>query len=158
MEPVRELRRMKTLTGAVIGSSLLDFGINTVYVPALSTDLFIAVVFSMVQIVTVLFQFFSWFFMLTSMRQVKLGGYSILFKNFWHLFLTTSAYVFLFVIDKVVLFSMMNKNDQDFYDFWDNWALIILWSIERIVAVVHYSYSIYYIIMIFSNTHYFRGY
>ena len=72
MEPVRELRRMKTLTGAVIGSSLLDFGINTVYVPALSTDLFIAVVFSMVQIVTVLFQFFSWFFMLTSMRQVKL--------------------------------------------------------------------------------------
>lgn len=158
MEPVRELRRMKTLTAAVIGSSLLDFGINTVYVPALSTDLFIAVVFSMVQIVTVLFQFFSWFFMLTSMRQVKLGGYSILFKNFWHLFLTTSAYVFLFVIDKVVLFSMMNKNDQDFYDFWDNWALIILWSIERIVAVVHYSYSIYYIIMIFSNTHYFRGY
>ena len=149
---------MKTLTGAVIGSSLLDFGINTVYVPALSTDLFIAVVFSMVQIVTVLFQFFSWFFMLTSMRQVKLGGYSILFKNFWHLFLTTSAYVFLLVIDKVVLFSMMNKNDQDFYDFWDNWALIILWSIERIVAVVHYSYSIYYIIMIFSNTHYFRGY
>lgn len=158
MENVRELRRMKVLTLAVIGSSLIDFALNTVYVPALSTDLFIAVVFCMVQIVTVLFQFFSWFFMLTSMRQVKLGGYTILFKNFWHLFLTTSAYVFLFVIEKVVLFSLMNGNQKDFYDFWDNWAIIILWSIERIVAVVHYSYSIYYIIMIFSNTQYFRGY
>jgi hypothetical protein len=148
---MKERSQVKSFSPLVVLSSILDFAMNTIFIPSLSTDLFITVILCMVEIVTILLQFFSWFFMLTSLREFRQGGYGTLLANFWHLFATTGTYILLFLIGKVVLFVHMGNPEDDLYVFWNNGAILATWSLERIVAVVHYAFSIYYVMKIMSN-------
>jgi len=122
-----------------------DFAFNSIFEPTFSTTIFNLLILCMAQMVTILAQFFSWFFLLTSRRSVKFGGYESIFRDFGVLFLTTTAYVVLFVIHKAMLFVVMGRG-ADLYDLWNNWTLLTLWSCERIVAVLHYCFSIFYTI------------
>lgn len=152
------VNQMRLISLIVVVSSCADFAINTIYVPIVSMELTFGIIFSMGQIVTVLFQFFSWFFLLSSIRQVKMGGYTHLFKTFWHLIVSTLAYLVFFLIEKIVVLSEIGSGDKTMYDMWNNVPLLILWSIERVVAVVHYSYSIYYVVKIFSSKEHLVGF
>jgi hypothetical protein len=145
-----DLSRLRSFTILVLLLSLLDFAVNSIYIPSVTIDLFVTVIFCMAQMVTVLLQFFSWFFMLTGLNLFKEGGYGQVFVNFWHLFASTGTYVLLFIIDKAILFASVSE-DMDFYDVWNHAPLIAFWSMERLAAVVHYALSIFYILRIFSN-------
>jgi hypothetical protein len=146
--------QLKGLTALVIVFCLADFGVNTIFLPAVSTDVFITVVLGIFQAFTILAQFFSWFFMLNTIPAVKMG-YTSIFQDFWRLFGTTGVYVLLFVITIVVLVSQISRGGDDFYDLWDNMAIVTLWSLERLAAMVHYGCSLYYIVKIFSDpTHF----
>jgi hypothetical protein len=144
--------KIKRFTLLLILLSALDFTLNTIFIPSITTDLFTTVIFVMGQMVTILLQFFSWFFMLTALSEFRQGGYAHLFINFWHLFATTAVYILLFLINKVMLLAAVGaRTDLDFYDFWDNRTVVTLWSLQRLAAVVHYAFSIYYILRIFSD-------
>jgi hypothetical protein len=144
--------KIKRFTLLLLLLSALDFAVNTIFIPSITTDLFTTVIFVMGQMVTLLLQFFSWFFMLTALREFRQGGYSHLFVNFWHLFATTSVYIVLFLINKITLLAAVgDSTDLDFYDFWDNRTVVTLWSLQRFAAVVHYTFSSYYVLRIFSD-------
>jgi hypothetical protein len=145
-----DLSQLKSFTALVLVLSLLDFAVNSIYIPSVTVNLFVTVIFCMAQMVTILLQFFSWFFMLTGLNLFKQGGYSQVFLNFWHLFASTGVYVLLFIIDKSILFASMSQ-DKDFYEVWNYAPLVLFWSLERLAAVVHYALSIYYILRIFSD-------
>jgi hypothetical protein len=146
-----EFSRMKGLTGLVIVFTLVDFAGNTIFVPIISSELFVIVIFCAVEIVAILFQFFSWFFLVTSLREFRRGGFLMLLGKFWHLFASTGVYLLLFMVDKVILISRTSSTTIDLYTMWDDMGFVVMWSFERIAAVFHYSLSIYYVMKIFSS-------
>lgn len=134
----------------VMFASLIDFALNTIYDPYLGQSLFITVIICMAQMVTILLHFFSWFYIISSLSQVQKSGDSI-YKQFLPLVITTLTYIIFFIIHKAVLFSIMKTSNLDLIDLWNNAALLTLWTIQRFLAVVHYSFSMLYIIRIISE-------
>jgi hypothetical protein len=69
--------KIKRFTLFLILLSAFDFTLNTIFIPLITTDLFTTVIFVMGQMVTILLQFFSWFFMLTALNEFKQADMSI---------------------------------------------------------------------------------
>jgi hypothetical protein len=146
--------RMRGLTSLVILFSVVDLAGNSIFAPIVSSEVFVLVIFCAVEIVAILFQFFSWFFLVTSLREFRQGGFVMLLGRFWQLFATTGVYLLFFIIDKVILFARMSDEVEiDLYSMWNYTPFVVMWSFERVIAVGHYSLSIYYVMKIFSDPH-----
>jgi hypothetical protein len=92
--------------------------------------------------------------MLNTLPAVKIG-YTTIFQDFWRLFGTTGLYMLMFVITIVVLASRINASQDQFYDLWDNWTIVVLWSLERLCAMLHYACSLHYIVKVFADPSHF---
>ena len=126
---------------------ILDFIMNSIFEPTFSTVTFNLLIISMAQMLTLLSQFFAWYFLISSRRSIKFGGHELFFNEFSILLYSTIIYVFFFIIYKIILFEVLS-DESDLFDVWNHFGLITMWSSQRIVAVVHYCFTFYYTIKI----------
>ena len=124
-----------------------DFGVHTIYEPSVCKTVFDTVIIAMTKIVTILFQFFAWFFMISSRRIVRISGFESVFKNFYILFITTIFDVLLFLVYVVILFTYI-VNGAGLPQLWNKFLLITFFSLQRLAAVIHYGFSMFYMIKI----------
>lgn len=139
---MKDLSNVKYASLTVIFTCLLDFAVNMIYTPAITTSTFIVIILWMGQIVTILFQFFSWFFLMNMIREVRYGGYSLVLKKFYPLLISGCLYLLFFLINIIIQFAYIG-NDNDIYSLWNNGAMMTFWSLQRLVSIFHYALSIY---------------
>lgn len=140
-------QKLGVYVALLIFTSCLDFGVHTIYEPSVCKTVFDTVIIAMTKIVTILFQFFSWFFMISSRRIVRITGFESVFHNFWILFVTTLINVLLFLAYIVVLFTYIVYGAR-LPQLWNQFSLITLFSIQRLFACIHYAFSMFYMIKI----------
>lgn len=145
-----DFKMLKGAALAVILACLLDFGVNMIYAPAITSSMFICLILSMFQIVTILLLFFSWFFLMNMTNSVRYDGYFETFKQFWPLFATTTLYLVFFLINIIMQFIYLNRGN-DIYDLWDKPAMTAFWSIQRLFAFFHYGLSAYFVLRLLSD-------
>ena len=146
-----DFQMVKMAAIAVVITCLLDFAMNILYAPSITSSIFINVILWMSQIVTILLQFFSWFFLMNLISEVRFGGYNRAFRKFWPIFCSTIAYFVFFIINIIIQFIFVNEGD-DIYDLWNNGAIMAFWSLQRIVSIFHYTFSLYYVIRLLSDS------
>ena len=132
---------------SIVLSIILDFGVNTVFDTSIASSRFTLTILTMSQMVTILAQFFSWFIMLSNARTVKIGGYYRMIQYFWVLFVTTLFYVVAFAIYKILLFTAVGKGIPT-SEIWNDTGVVFFWSLERLLGVIHYAFSLYYMFKI----------
>lgn len=132
---------------ANIATVIVDFGVNSIYEPSVCDTIFDTVIIDMVKIVTMLLMFFSWFFMLSTRKVVRVSGFESVFKNFFILFITTGLDFLFFVVYIALLFSYLAAGSA-LTELWDNYVVITFYSIQRLFAVVHYAFCMYYMIKV----------
>ena len=148
---MRDFTNIKYASLAVILTCILDFGVNIIYTPAITSSTFIVIILWMGQIVTILFQFFSWFFLMNMRSEGRYGGYSSVFKKFYPLLITGGLYLLIFLINIFVQFAYV-KDDNDIYSLWNNGVVMAFWSLQRLVSTFHYAFSIYFTLRMLSDS------
>lgn len=148
---MRDFTIVKYASLAVMFTCLLDFGVNTIYTPYVTSSSFLSIILWMLQIVTILLQFFSWFFLMNLMNEVRYGGYSSALKRFWPLFITGCAYLLFFLLNIIIQLIYMSR-DNDIYSLWNNGIVMTFWSLQRLVSIVHYAFSMFYTLKLLSNS------
>ena len=132
---------------ANIAAVLVDFAVNSVYEPSVCSTIFDTVITDMVKIVTLLLQFFAWFFMLSTRKVVQISGFESVFKDFFILFITTILDFVFFVVYAVILFIHV-ADGETIVHLWNNYLVITFYSIQRLFAVIHYAFCMYYMIKV----------
>lgn len=146
-----DFSHLKYASMAVIFTSILDFAVNIIYAPYITSSTFIVIILSMSQIVTILFQFFSLFFLMNMISEVRYGGYASGFIKFFPLIITGSLYLLVFLINIIAQFALVSK-DNDIYSLWNNGVLMTFWAIQKLVSNIHYAFSIYFTVRMLTNS------
>ena len=130
---------------------IADFILNMLFEPSLGKfDRFTVVLLGMAQLVTILLQFFCWYYILTNMRDVKHGGIGKVLMKFIPVVISVSLYFLFFIVSKAVLLAAISDN-KDLFDLWDDLSLIVCWVLQRVFAVIYYAFSISYLVRIIAD-------
>lgn len=129
---------------------LLDFGIHMIYEPAVNDNIFITVIICMAKIVTILAQFLALYFIIIKQKSNKIVGFGSSFRPFISITITGGIYLFFFIINIIILLNRV-LDQLKFDTLWEDYTLITFWSIQRLCACVHYTFTFFVLIKVVIN-------